>query len=166
VLATITLPYTNPDDTSKFASIHSNPPGIKTNYPALIFGEYGRGKVLWSSAAFEKNSQKSHKRIWLNAFRLLYGDTKPIESGAPDFVQFTIFDDPDEMKIYLHVVNVQERENILHVPAFSCSLDLNRKINLVESLPDESLLELRRVNGRTEFTIDRLDIYRMYRLSY
>src|SRR5690606_29050523 len=34
--ATIVLPYTHPDDWERFASIHSNPPGIPTSDPAVV----------------------------------------------------------------------------------------------------------------------------------
>ena len=43
VLATLTLPFTDPNDNSRFASIHSNPPGPGTEYPAVIYGTYGKG---------------------------------------------------------------------------------------------------------------------------
>ena len=166
VLATITLPITNPGDTAVFASIHSNPPGIKTEYPAIIYGQYGHGRVIWSSSAFEKNPQKSHKRIWINTFRLLYGDARRIESTAPDFVQFTLFDDPSNHCMYLHVVNVQEYEEILPVPTFICSLDPPHEIKWVESLPDEKRVDIARKNNRVEFFVDELNIHRMYRMAY
>jgi hypothetical protein len=166
VLATITLPATVPDDTAKFASIHSNPPGIKTEYPALVLGNYGRGRVLWSSAAFEKNPQKSHQHIWLRGFRLLYGDTRRIDCTAPEFVQFTLFDSPEENCMYLNIINVQEFEEILPVPSFACSLDLAHDIVEVQSLPSEKLVSIDKRDGRAEFTVDGLDILRMYRLVY
>jgi hypothetical protein len=164
VLATITLPRTNPADTSVFASIHSNPPGIKTDYPSLILGKYGQGRVLWSAAAFEKNQQKSHKRIWLNAFKLVYGNEKTIECDAPEFVQFTLFDEPAEKCMYLHIINVQELDKILPVPSFSCSLNFD--VSRIENLPDENEVAFEKINGRTTFTLDELDIFKMYRLFY
>ena len=166
VLATITLPYTNPADTSVLASIHSNPPGIRTDYPSLICGGYGKGSVLWSASAFEKNAQKSHKKTWLNAFRLLYGDARRIESDAPDFVQFTLFDDTTDKCMYLNIVNLQEIEDILPIPAFICSLDLPYDIAYVESLPEERKTDIAAKNNRVEFRVDRLDIFRMYRIKY
>ena len=49
VLATLTLPYTKPSE-MRFASIHSNPPGIKTDIPALVRKKLGKGTVIWSAA--------------------------------------------------------------------------------------------------------------------
>ena len=165
VLATITLPYTNPDDTSVFASIHSNPPGVKTEYPSLIIGGYGRGRVLWSASAFEKNPQKSHKRIWLNAFKLLGGDICRIEGAAPEHVQFTLFDDEADGCMYLNVVNVSESETISPVAPFVCSFRPHREVGGIESLPDEKAVESSVCGGRLEFTVDGLDIFRMYRIK-
>lgn len=43
VLATLTLPYTS-QDTVEFASMHSNPPGIKTKNPVIACADYGKGR--------------------------------------------------------------------------------------------------------------------------
>ena len=64
VCARVTLPYANPDQNTSFASIHSCPPWEKTNYPAIIETEYGKGKVIWIAAEIEYDEREAFKSIF------------------------------------------------------------------------------------------------------
>ena len=44
VLGTMVLPYTDPADPTKYASIHNNPPGVPTDHPSIVLNQYGEGK--------------------------------------------------------------------------------------------------------------------------
>ena len=48
----------------RFASIHSNPPGIKTEIPALLYKEFGKGKVIWSALPIEAIEHYDYRRIF------------------------------------------------------------------------------------------------------
>ena len=50
--AYITLPYTARSE-KRFASIHSDPPGIRNPASALVIRKYGKGNVIWSAAPIE-----------------------------------------------------------------------------------------------------------------
>src|SRR5207237_10238893 len=62
-LASITLPYGYPHggniDDQHWASIHSSPPGEDTRLPAITLHQYGRGKVVYSSASLERRPHHS-----------------------------------------------------------------------------------------------------------
>ena len=62
--ARVTLPYANPDQNTSFASIHSCPPWKKTDYPAIIEAEYGKGKVIWIAAEIEYDEREAFKSIF------------------------------------------------------------------------------------------------------
>ena len=47
-----------------FATIHANPPGIATDYPALLKTNYGKGTVIWSCVPFEKADRFQHSDIF------------------------------------------------------------------------------------------------------
>ena len=85
VLGTLTLPYTVPnplgiftdlcsyaseivtkdDPRYPFATIHANPPGIFTDYPAVLKTQYGKGTVIWSCVPFEKGRALPAQRYFL-----------------------------------------------------------------------------------------------------
>ena len=47
VLARLNIPVFPPFDTERYASIHSNPPGKDTEYPAWTEHAFGKGKCIW-----------------------------------------------------------------------------------------------------------------------
>ena len=164
--ATITLPYTNPDDSSRFASIHSNPPGIRTGWPAVVYGQYGKGRVIWSAASFEKNEQDAHKQVFLRMIGLLYGGSPPLTTTAPAFVQFTLFRDDGDRSMYLNIVNVQEQTPLIPVGDFPVSLRVDAPAEAVLLLPDGAAVDFAQAGGALSFDVKGIDMFRMYRIVF
>lgn len=69
VLAKIVLPYSDPDDNTQFASIHSNPPWKETETPAILQTKFGKGKVIWSTAFIEKDMRKNFQDIFIGIIK-------------------------------------------------------------------------------------------------
>ena len=61
VAARIALPYAKADDPAAFASIHSNPPGVLTDYAGLVFANYGKGRVIYSAAPTEADQRMQYR---------------------------------------------------------------------------------------------------------
>lgn len=83
VLAKLTLPYSlqassflvcadlelqveaDPNDPrNESASMHSDPPGIATDYPAMMEAEVGKGKIIWVCAPFENTSLTQPRKVF------------------------------------------------------------------------------------------------------
>jgi hypothetical protein len=69
--AHITLPFTLPQETRRFASIHSNPPGKATAYPAIVEKAYGDGLILWTAAPLENYGQGKHIEVYEHLLKRL-----------------------------------------------------------------------------------------------
>ncbi|MBQ8510489.1 MAG: hypothetical protein IJ493_11345 [Clostridia bacterium] len=65
VLATMKLPYTKAGE-RRFASIHSNPPGVLTDIPAVVTRTIGKGRVIWSAAPIENDNRRAHRELLLS----------------------------------------------------------------------------------------------------
>ena len=161
VLATITLPYTDPKDLSIFASIHSNPPGINTQYPAIVYGSSGKGQVIWSAAPFESSEQQVHKKVFVNLLSLLEGESL-VKSNAGQQIEFTVFEDQESL--LLHCINIQEHLPIIPQPGFEVSVRVPGNIKHVIKLPECNDVEFGTENGYVKFTIEAFDIFAMYQL--
>ncbi len=74
IMATITLPYTDPEDNFRFAAIHSNPPGIATDYPALLRRKVGAGEVIWCAGAAELDDRQVVNEMFVNLVKALAND--------------------------------------------------------------------------------------------
>ncbi len=134
VLGTLTLPYTIPNvsatsetpffdaldmssktqRTLRFSSIHSNPPGIYTGAPAMVYAEYGRGKCVWSAAPIERPHREQHSDIFASIIAMLAGNRFCFTAKAPEHVECVLFDAPEEGKKVVSVINVFEA---FHIPA-------------------------------------------------
>lgn len=165
VLANITLPYTDPSDTTTFSSIHSNPPGIATEYPAIILGNYKKGKVLWLSASIEQNQQNSYREIINRLISLLH---KPeiLSSNAPDCVEMTLFNDKEQNRYILHVVNVQEQSPSLKIRDIEICISLPEDIKSVTLAPKSNKVSYSNQNNKVVFKADELELFQTYILEW
>lgn len=103
VKAKINLPFTDPDDNSTFVSIHSNPPGIETEMPAIIETKYGKGKVIYSAALLENDARYNFKDIFVS---IVLDNVKPILNiEASKYVENIIFKDGNDLYLNLFDLN-------------------------------------------------------------
>ena len=104
VKAKIVLPYTDPDDNRTFASIHSNPPARKTDFPAAAETRYGKGKVVWTSALIENDERMNFKDIF---GRIILANVKPkYEISASKLIESVIFEDKND--VYIGLANMDQ----------------------------------------------------------
>ncbi|MBQ4071269.1 MAG: hypothetical protein IJD51_02495 [Clostridia bacterium] len=106
VLATVTLPYAEPDNNLEFASIHSCPPWRATEHPAIIERSYGKGRVIWCAAELEYDPRRAFGDI----FRSLVerNITKKYALAAGRSIECVIFE--DEGATYLSLADLRYDE--------------------------------------------------------
>ncbi|MBO6263017.1 MAG: hypothetical protein J6N93_01925 [Clostridia bacterium] len=99
VKATITLPYAEPDDNRRFASIHSCPPWQETDFPAFIEKRYGKGKVIWCAAEIEFDDREAFKDIFKGIVEK--NIVRKYDICAGKAIESVIFEDKDSALISL-----------------------------------------------------------------
>lgn len=161
ILATITLPYTDPKETA-FASIHSNPPGKATDDPAIICKRYGKGRVVWTSSALETNGSEPHKELFFRLIKMLAQRPFAFESTAPKPVEIITYYQKDNRRYIVNVVNAQEQ--IPPISADDIKIRLNTKGIQPAYIKDVSTgnnLDFHIDGLFAEFSVPRLEIYEM-----
>jgi hypothetical protein len=167
VMATLTLPYTDPADSRKIASIHSNPPGIATDYASVVYRTFGKGKVIWVAAPLEAAVQQPHKDAFANMIRTLASTPFSFEADAPPAVEVTVFHQPDRKRYLVNVVN--EQELLPPIPVFNIPIRVrmgDKRATRAALLPAESPLPLAVKGDYVEVVVPRLDIFQMLLLEY
>lgn len=162
VMATITLPYTNPKDHCRFASIHSNPPGIFTNNPAIIYKQIGKGKVLWVSTPIECENTPLHRNVFANLISELADHVFSFKAVAPETVEVIMFHQKEFNRSIINLVNQQQQSN--PIPVYNIKIRVKsdgKKINGVYLLPDNQPLSYTFMEDGIEVTLPRLDIFQM-----
>lgn len=165
VLATLTLPYTKPGE-MRFASIHSNPPGIKTDIPVLIRKKVGSGTVIWSAAPIECDDRRAHRRVLHSLLDSMVGyDSYTVCSDAPRQVELISF--RREEDILVSAIDLMCTDEMLAVPGFTVSIRCDcptRIIRLASKDVPDADMEFRYTNGMVSFKVDGLVMFEMYRI--
>jgi len=159
VAATVTLPYTDPEE-QRFASIHSNPPGIATEYPALVFADCGKGRVIWCAACPEADDRPAYKALVkaLTEYALPAAE-RSLTSDAPKQVELVTFRTADGFLI--SAADLLCDEEMLPVPGFTVSLRCE-KPKALHRLPDQEPIAFTWENGVLTFAIPALTQFDMY----
>jgi hypothetical protein len=162
VLATITLPYTGSSDV-RFASIHSDPPGPATEYPAVIEGTYGKGRFIWSALPIEALDMDEYREILIGFLnRLLENPTYSFVSTAQSDVEITVFDDADG--IYVNALHLDERTVMPTVSPFEIGVRCDGDVRGVELLPSGKPIAFEKRDGYVYFKTEPMHVFSMYRI--
>lgn len=163
VLATVTLPYTH-QQTKKFASIHSNPPGIPTDIPVLAVTKYGKGTVLWSGVAMEAVELYEHQQIFLKLLQEVFGFESSLHADAPEDVEITAFRQEDGLQV--NAVLVNHKPKARKVENFTVSVTCEQVPKGVCLLPEGKQMDCT-VDGSTiTFRVEDMQIFRMYKIQF
>jgi beta-galactosidase GanA len=164
VLGYTVLPYTDPADRRRFASIHSNPPGIATGYPAVVLNHYGQGQALYVTASLE--GAEIHREVFLSLLRHLVGPLTT-EADAPKAVEMTTFHQPDKQRYLVSLVNFQRDLPNIPVQGVRVRVRLgDRRATHLLLLPQEKVWPYRAVEGGVEFVAPTLETLAMFALDY
>ncbi|MBQ2967912.1 MAG: beta-galactosidase trimerization domain-containing protein [Clostridia bacterium] len=163
ILAKITLPYTKPSE-NRFASIHSDPPGIPTDFPAVVLKTYGKGEILWSAVNLESMGFYEYGEIFMNLLKKLTDfEALSFKSNAPEDVEITVFENGDEMTV--NTVLVNEKTVAPIISPFEIRVKTAQEPKSVTLLPENESINFRFENGYTVFNTRELKIFDMYRIQ-
>jgi hypothetical protein len=164
VLGELVLPYTDPADPIRFASIHNNPPGIYTGAPAIVLNRYGEGRAIYVGGELE--SAAPHRDLFVNLIRLL-GEPFSFEMDAPKSVEITLFDDRERGRFVVNLINLQKELPNIPVEGIRVRIRLNGRFpERLLLLPEERAIPYAAENGCVAFTAPRLETYAMFALEY
>ena len=160
VLATLTLPYTRPDEV-RFASIHSDPPGKATQLPAITMNRFGKGWVIWSALPIEAMPYDEYRSIFL---ALLHKGGTPeyfFASDAPPHVELTAFTERD--RVMVNAVALDEETVSRPVEPFEIRVRCHA--GYVKLLPQGEPVDFETKDGYTVFRTRTLRVLDMYELG-
>ena len=166
VLATLSLPYTDPAGTT-YASILSDPPGIHTDSPSMIFNNFGEGRVIYAAGMFESREHDRHRRIMANLVRMLSARSFWFECDGPKPVELTYFLQEERKRGILNILNYQEE--LPNLPIHDLRIRVNaaaRTPTAVNILPTRETLEFSRKGDFVEFVLPRLQDFAMVELKF
>ena len=107
VVATLTLPYTDPTE-ARYASILTDAPGISTDSPSIVINRFGKGQVVYASGVIESWEHDTQRQVLANLVRLLAPRPFFVECDAPKSVEITLFLQEKRKRYIANVINYQQ----------------------------------------------------------
>ena len=159
----LVLPWTDPADPWRFASIHNNPPGRYTGQPAIVHNRYGAGQAIYVAGAIER--AETRPELFVNLLRHM----QPIwsfESDAPKPVEITLFHQPLERRWLVNLINFQQALPNIPVQDIQVRLRIPQQPARLLQQPAGSELPTERHGDGVSFTLPRLDTFAMLTLEY
>jgi hypothetical protein len=164
ILGRVVLPYTDPEDPRRYASIHSNPPGIWTDLPAIVLNSFGDGKAIY--VAGELENEETHRDAFINLIRLLC-PRYSLEADAPKSVEVTAFLQAEDSRVVISLLNFQKETPNIPVEGVVVRLRLDEgNPDRLVILPDDDAREYFLEDGYVRFTCPRLETFLMFALYY
>ncbi len=173
VLAVNTLSYFD-RSYRQFISHRQAPSSGKKGGPAIV----RTGRVIYFSqpifTQYYENAPRWCKVLFLNALAMLLPDPL-ISLDAPSTTIATINGQPDENRWVVHLLNyIPERrgrnidiiEDVFPVYDIAVSVRAAKKVRRVTKVPTDTSIPFSERNGRTEFSLDRLEGHQMIALSF
>lgn len=160
VAAFITYPYTVPG-TKKFASIHSNPPGVPTKIPALVIKKIGKGKVVWSAAPIEADERDGIRAVFSNIIDLLLPKSaRQLTSTAPKRVELITYE--RDGKTQINAVDTNATNERIPLPAFKVRVACENRPTALRSITKDKEIPFSWNNGFLTFTVRSLTAFEMF----
>jgi hypothetical protein len=165
IIGELVLPYTDPADPQRFASIHNNPPGRWTRSPAVVLNQFGRGRCLY--AGIDLESPDNARGIFSNLMISHLAGSFTFEADAPKPVEITAFHQSENRRYIINLVNFQKELPNIPVEGVHIRLRLGEHVpRQVRMLPDGEPLGFKTQEGTVEFSTPRLETFIMVAVEY
>lgn len=165
VLGKMVLPYTLPQDKSRFVSIHTNPPGIPTDNPSIVIHSYGQGKVVYVSCELE--NEESHEPVFVNLIQSLIKNGTVLKSDAPKSVEITVFHQEENKRFIVNFLNYQQQ--LPNIPISQIDTTFNTgslNIKSVKQIPNGNEIPFKASEKGIKFMIKDLKNFVMLTMDY
>ncbi len=164
VFGKLKLPYIDYDNPHNFSAIHSDPPGIKTDYPSFAEVSLGKGKVVWISTPIENCTDRQSRDIVTQIIsHYLPDEERVLLAGRAPMAELVVF--ADEKEWLISAVNVGDAEDGRLIPAFEVKIKSEKPARAVYLLPEKTPVPFSYEDGRIVFTVKDLDLFDMYQVE-
>lgn len=159
VLGRLTLPYTDPDDKTKFASAISNPPGIETDYPSIVMSNFNRGSVIYSAAPIENCRGRDHSNLFATLLKTLIGEAPIIVSNAPHPVEIVVYRQNNSGNYIINLTN--STLPVLTLTDITVKFKISEEIKACYHAPTRACVDFVIDGEYIEFKISKLKVFEM-----
>ena len=122
--------------------------------------------MVYAAGTLEALHKPDQAAAFLRLLRLLGGEPFSFETDAPHCVELTLYEQAEERRYMLNLVNIQEKLPSVPVYGVQISVRVPQTVRRIRALPGEREIPFTREEDAVRFTADRIDIFRMFALEY
>lgn len=156
---TVVQPHFPCDHPERYASIHSNPPGVKTDYAGLAVNSYGKGRCVYIYSSLLKHRQHSQETFGIELFKEFIAPTIINAESLAECIEVTFLKSTIDDKLIVGLVNYQDE--LPNIPV----IDLHLEVYMPENIVPEKMTRVSSgenivfacLNGVVSFKLSRLD---------
>lgn len=128
VRSRLTLPDFPVGDPENYASIHSDPPGRETEFPALTVHPYGKGRCVWLAAPVFLSHFHTQQEFGRKLFAEFLPAFVTASENLPPSAEITLLADRGCDEKLLCIVNMQDELPV--IPLYEISLQLKMQCDV------------------------------------
>jgi len=172
VLATVTLPYVDPETIrvigSHFAQIISDPPAEEPGTdPGLVIHTYGRGKAIWAAAPIESASNAVNARLLVWLLKRVLSGPYHFEVETHPTVEMTLFHQPEKGRLLAGLLNMPQDLPPVPVGAVvRVRIPEGRRVTGVVSVPDRKAMGFEKAGPYVQFRLEPFPVIAMALVEY
>lgn len=167
VIARINEPLFDPD-AEQYASIHSNPPGVLTDYAGLTVNQYGKGRCIYLASPVLTLQQDAQQTFGAWLLREFAPSSIVLGTSAPGCVEITVNRSTTARAYLIGLVNYQKEQP--NVPV----IDLTVKLRLpgvgvptnCTRVSDGKRIDIKQEDGAFCVELPRLATLEMIEVEY
>jgi hypothetical protein len=172
VLATVTLPFVDPDDgftqANRYSQIWSNPAGEELGTdPGIVVHNFGKGKSIWIAGAIEIGTLEKNHAVMHHLVKRFVPAPMYFEADTLPTIEMTLYDQPDKSRMLVGLANLLDEKASGDVRAVvRVKKPAGKNIRLVTLLPGEKRLHYSDKGDYVEFLVEPMESLAMALVNY
>ncbi len=164
VRGTLTFPDFPVNDPERYASIHSNPPGEKTDFPALTVHRFGKGVCVWLAAPVALQNHATQRTFMKNLLREFLPSFVVQEKNLAESAEITLLKGAEGTEL-LCIVNRQDEVPVIPLCNVEFSIRHSGRPKRIVRVSDGAEIPVAWENGELHFSIPELHFGEIFRLE-
>ena len=164
VRGTLTFPDFPVNDPERYASIHSNPPGEKTDFPALTVHRFGKGVCVWLAAPVALQNHATQRTFIKNLLREFLPSFVVQEKNLAESAEITLLKGADGTEL-LCIVNRQDEVPVIPLCNVEFSIRHSGRPKRIVRVSDGAEIPVAWENGELHISIPELHCGEFFRLE-
>jgi hypothetical protein len=165
VLGTVTYPIADARNFELYTSAISNPPYERTEYPAMMENQFGKGVCIYSAANFENDAMNDNQNLFTKIVKRLIhavSNGPTVEFTGPECVEYALRFNEEKKRYTFSVLNYQSYDPPLPVYGINAVIHFDHPVEIKKVYTaNGGKVAYKSSADSIELTLEKLDILEM-----